>query len=91
MNTSDTQVLLDAEERINSGKTRRALEMLRPLIEKERPAALFLFAHFSVAGTETEAEFDARRLGILKRLTLMINVSMWRQAVLGTECTWCIR
>jgi TPR repeat protein len=43
--------------------------MLRPLIEEGHPAALFLFAHFSVSGTETDAEFDARRLGILKRLT----------------------
>ncbi|KHK48664.1 hypothetical protein PI87_27675 [Ralstonia sp. A12] len=70
MNTSDAQVLLDAEEEINSGETRRALEMLRPLLEEGHPAALFLFVHFSVAGTETDAEFDARRLGILKRLTV---------------------
>lgn len=43
--------------------------MLRPLIEEGHPAALFLFAHFSIAATETDAEFDVRRLEILKRLT----------------------
>lgn len=43
--------------------------MLLPLVEEGHPAALFLSAHFSIAGTETELEFDARRLRILQQLT----------------------
>lgn len=69
INTSDAQVLIAAEEEINSGENRRALEMLRLLIEEGHPAALFLSAHFSVTGTETEAAFDARRLRLLQQLT----------------------
>lgn len=43
--------------------------MLRPLIDGDDPAALFLHAHFSLRDTESDEQFDARRLGILQRLT----------------------
>ncbi len=42
--------------------------LLRPLIEKHDPAALFLYAHFSISPLETEVEFDERRIGILRLL-----------------------
>lgn len=42
--------------------------MLQPLIDRKNPAALFLYAHLSISGTETEEEYDARRLGILRSL-----------------------
>ncbi|MFC0130839.1 SEL1-like repeat protein [Ralstonia solanacearum] len=41
---------------------------MRPLIEKSDPAALFLYAHFSIPASETEVEFDERRIGILRSL-----------------------
>lgn len=41
---------------------------MRPLIEKNDPSALFLYAHFSISSSETEVEFDERRIGILRFL-----------------------
>lgn len=42
--------------------------MLKPLIDRGDPAALFLYAHFSISALESDREFDVRRIGILKRL-----------------------
>lgn len=41
---------------------------MQPLIDKNDPAALFLYAHFSISASETEEEFDDRRIRILRSL-----------------------
>ncbi|VWC82485.1 hypothetical protein BLA50215_01319 [Burkholderia lata] len=68
MNTSNSEILLKAEDALNSGNTRKAMTLLRPLIEKNDPAALFLYSHFCISASETEVEFDERRMGILRLL-----------------------
>ncbi|MFG6448908.1 tetratricopeptide repeat protein [Roseateles sp. BYS180W] len=57
----------EAQRKIESGKFREAYEVLRPLLETEVPDALFLYSTFSLAGTESEAEFEKRSFELLER------------------------
>ncbi|MDS0859164.1 hypothetical protein NUV25_15770 [Burkholderia pseudomultivorans] len=68
MNTPYSEIILRAEDALNSGDTRKTMALLRPLIEKGDPAALFLYSHFCISSSETEVEFDERRIGILRLL-----------------------
>lgn len=61
-------ILMQAEEALNCGKSREAFNLLQPLINEKNPEALFLYAHLSISGTETEKEFDERRINILRNL-----------------------
>lgn len=70
MDTSDTtSILRQAEEALNAGDSRKAISLLQPLIEKKNHEALFLYSHLSIFGTETDEEFDERRIRILRSLS----------------------
>lgn len=68
MNPTESDVLSKAEGEINAGNIKSAFELLHHLIEERNPAALFLYAHFSIRDVETEDEYDARRIEILQSL-----------------------
>ncbi|WP_175895632.1 tetratricopeptide repeat protein [Burkholderia pseudomultivorans] len=65
MDVSYSEIIVRAEDALNSGNTRKTMALLRPLIEKGVPAALFLYSHFCISTSETDSEFDERRIGIL--------------------------
>lgn len=67
MDESTKTAISDARRKIESGQIREALQVLRPLLETEVPEALFLYSTFSLAGTETEDEFEKRSFKLLKR------------------------
>ena len=56
-----------AQREAELGKFRDAYETLRPLLAREVPEALFMYSTFSVAGSESEAEFERRSLDLLRR------------------------
>jgi TPR repeat protein len=57
----------DAQAKAERGEFRDAYEVLRPLLEKSVPEALFLYSTFSVAGSESETDFERRSLDLLQR------------------------
>lgn len=66
MNNSDQNSILEqAKEALDSGDCRQAYTLLLPLIYKREPEALYLYSTFSICGTETEKEFDERRIQLL--------------------------
>ena len=56
-----------AQLKAELGEFRDAFEALRPLLERGVPEALFLYSTFSVAGSESDAEFEHRSLSLLRR------------------------
>ncbi|WP_196480462.1 tetratricopeptide repeat protein [Burkholderia multivorans] len=69
MDASYSEIIVRAEDALNSGDARKTMALLRPLIEKGVPAALFLYSHFCISTSETDLEFDERRIGILHLLS----------------------
>lgn len=67
MDTTHTDKLLhDAELKMKSGEFKKAYELIEPLLSEGNPAALFLYSHFSLSGTEDENEFEKRSIEMLK-------------------------
>lgn len=56
-----------AQVMVDLGNFRDAYEALRPLLARDVPEALFMYSAFSVAGSESEAEFERRSLDLLRR------------------------
>lgn len=61
------QIMSAAHSKVNNSECSEAYELLRPLLEKSVPEALFLYATFSLAETESETEFDRRSFDLLTR------------------------
>ncbi len=67
MDKTHTEKLLhDAEMKMENGQFKTAYELIEPLLAKGNPAALFLYSHFSLSGTEREEEFEKRSIEMLK-------------------------
>ncbi|MBC5768612.1 tetratricopeptide repeat protein [Ramlibacter albus] len=49
------------------GEFKRASRLLAPLVRDGVPEALFLYSTFSIAGSESDAEFEKRSLELLTR------------------------
>jgi len=64
--TSTDDLLTRAEEEMNNGSCQTAYKLLQPLLAEQNPAAQFLYASFSIVGTETVEEFEARRIRLLQ-------------------------
>lgn len=60
--------LRQAEAAMQDGSVRKAHRLLQPLLDGRHPDALFLHAHFSIEGEESDAEFDERRIHTLRTL-----------------------
>jgi TPR repeat protein len=67
MDEATKALISAAQAKAELGNFRDAYEVLRPLLDREVPAALFLYSTFSVAGSESEAEFERRSLDLLRR------------------------
>jgi TPR repeat protein len=68
MDIHNTEKLVaDAEIALNKGECEAAYKLIEPLLAEDNPGALFIYSHFSFAGSETEEEFDKRRIEMLKR------------------------
>ncbi|PFH12117.1 hypothetical protein BCF11_4592 [Collimonas sp. PA-H2] len=66
MSPNERQHLLEtAQAEIDSGSCKAAEKILRPLVAEKWPEALFLYASFSIAGTETEEGFERRHLALV--------------------------
>ena len=61
------QIISDAHSKADLGKFREAYEVLRPLLDRSVPEAIFLYSTFSVADVESETEFERRSLDLLTR------------------------
>ncbi len=67
-NNDEQKILQDAETALNTlGDCSVVYELIKPLLIKNNPAALFLYSTFSVAGMETDDEFDIRRMELLNK------------------------
>lgn len=67
-NNDEQKILQDAEAALNTlGDCSVVYELIKPLLTKNNPAALFLYSKFSIAGMETEDEFDIRRMELLNK------------------------
>jgi TPR repeat protein len=58
--------LQEAARQINSGDCRVAYALLEPLLAEKNPEAAYLYSMFSFEEEETEAEFEARSLRLLR-------------------------
>jgi TPR repeat protein len=65
-NKAATKILEEAEKALDAIGAKAAYELLEPLIAERNAAALFLYACFSISGEETDEEFDARRIKLLR-------------------------
>lgn len=60
------EILREARDKLAIGNCRAAYKLLTPLLKEKNPEALFLYSTFSISGTETDADFDERRLRLLE-------------------------
>jgi TPR repeat protein len=67
MDNHSENMISAARRSIELGDYSGALLQLRPLLDSEVPEALFIFSTFSIAGTETDSEFERRSLKLLRR------------------------
>jgi TPR repeat protein len=59
------EVLRRAEQELEQGSARKALQLLQPLLDQANPDALFLYSTFSPADSETDSEFETRSVALL--------------------------
>lgn len=65
---AEQKILQDAETALDTlGDSSVVYELIKPLLNKNNPAALFLYSTFSVVGMETEEEFETRRMDLLNK------------------------
>ena len=57
---ADIQYLIEEQ-----GDTRRAMDLLTPLIARREPEALYWYSQFSVSNEETKDEFESRSIRLL--------------------------
>lgn len=67
MDDKTKDLISEAQRKIDSGEFREAYEVLRPLLDIEVPEALFIYSTFSIAGAESEEEFERRSAELLRR------------------------
>jgi TPR repeat protein len=60
------EILREARDKLAIGSCRAAYKLLIPLLDEKNPEALFLYSTFSISGTETDADFDVRRIELLE-------------------------
>lgn len=61
-----TDVIQKAREMIEVGECRKAYKLLAPLLAEKNPEAQFLYAKFSISGTESVEDFEARSISLLQ-------------------------
>jgi TPR repeat protein len=60
------KILRKARDKLAIGSCGAAYKLLIPLLEEMNPEALFLYSTFSISGTESNADFDERRIRLLE-------------------------
>lgn len=60
-----------AIEQINSGSCSLAKDILEPLVKLLVPEAIYLYSSFSIAGTESDADFERRSISLLNDAAML--------------------